>query len=38
MGFYRGLALGWAVSIDHNYSYLRRGLSLKPVEKTPDDE
>lgn len=27
--FYRTLALSWAVSIDHNYSYIRRGLGLK---------
>lgn len=31
MAFYRTLALSWAVSIDHNYSYIRRGLGLKPV-------
>jgi hypothetical protein len=28
--YYKTLALGWAVSIDHNYSYIRRGLSLRP--------
>jgi len=30
-GYYRGLALSWAVSIDHDYSYIRRGLGLKPT-------
>jgi hypothetical protein len=30
LAFYRTLALSWAVSIDHNYSYVRRGLGLKP--------
>ena len=31
LAFYRTLALSWAVSIDHNYSYIRRGLGLKAV-------
>ena len=31
LAFYRTLALSWAVSIDHNYSYIRRGLGLKPA-------
>ncbi len=30
LAFYRTLALSWTVSIDHNYSYIRRGLGLKP--------
>jgi len=30
LAFYQTLALSWAVSIDHNYSYVRRGLGLKP--------
>jgi hypothetical protein len=28
--YYKSLALSWAVSVDHNYSYIRRGLSLRP--------
>ena len=31
LSFYRTLALSWSVSIDHDYSYVRRGLGLKPV-------
>jgi hypothetical protein len=30
LAYYRALALSWAVSIDHNYTYIRRGLSLRP--------
>jgi hypothetical protein len=33
LAFYRTLALSWAVSIDHNYSYIRRGLGLKPASR-----
>lgn len=38
--YYKTLALSWAVSVDHNYSYIRRGLSLKPggaAKIGPDD-
>jgi len=38
LAYYRTLALSWAVSIDHNYSSLRRGLSLRPVAKAPENE
>lgn len=30
LAYYKTLALSWAVSVDHNYSYIRRGLSLRP--------
>jgi hypothetical protein len=30
VAYYKTLALSWAVSIDHDYSYIRRGLSLRP--------
>jgi hypothetical protein len=30
LDYYKSLALSWAVSIDHDYSYIRRGLSLRP--------
>jgi hypothetical protein len=30
LAYYKSLALSWAVSVDHNYSYIQRGLSLQP--------
>ena len=33
LAFYQTLGLSWAVSIDHNYSYIRRGLGLKPASR-----
>ena len=30
VAYYKSMALSWAVSVDHNYSYIRRGLSLRP--------
>jgi hypothetical protein len=38
LNYYRTLALSWAVSVDHDYTYVQRGLGLKPRQKPVGEE